>query len=563
MGDSLDCELRFADLLYDLPLNFWLFSLLIPLKMIVRLLSWAYHWRIRRANMEEHGTTEKNLMRLCLTAFILVASANVPAQVATNPPPVILPTQSPQSVVTVAGNSATLTVGASGVGPFSYQWSLNGTNLPYATNRTLSFTRTSVTNEGDYVAVVSNTYGAATSSLARLHIIPPPTQLLARVLSAAPLLPYRLFVPTNYTSSQRYPLVLFMHGAGEVGSDNLRQLSVHPQALAFVSFARQASSPVFLAAPQCPSGRAWYDPVMLLRLSDLLDALVNEFSIDTNRIYITGLSMGGMGAWALLDTTPTRFAAAIPICGADTNEAGCFQYAQVPIWNFHAADDGTVSVFYSRSMVNALRTFSSSVLYTEYGSGGHVIWPMAYATPGLVEWTLAQTRGNAMAGGPCVMIEQATNLQNRVVSAGLLRLRGSATFDAERITKVSWTNLLTHAQGTASGSNSWSISAIPLTSRSTNTLVVTAASTSRAPSLKGSTTFASALVVQTGPPLRAQIESLSAGIRLHAPELSGPLILQTSTNLTDDAWEETEWTPSAPLEFPSSGTVRFFRLVER
>ncbi len=497
------------------------------------------------------------------TLTAIVCSSGL-AQVTTNSPPTIGPRQSPQSVVVVGGTGATLSVAAYGALPLSYQWLLNGTNLSNGTSRTINFPQAGPANEGDYVAVVTNAYGAATSSIARITVIPPPAQLQARVLTnGTPPLPYRLFVPTNYTASEQYPLVLFMHGIGETGTDNLRQLSVNPQVLAFVSYARQASSPAFLAAPQCPTGRVWYDPIMLPRLAALLDALATEFSIDTNRIYTTGLSLGGMGSWALLDMAPSRFAAAIPICGADTNETLCFQYAQVPIWNFHAANDSTVPVTYSRSMVNALRGFGSPVLYTEYAGGGHGIWPMAYATPGLVEWTLAQRRGQPMAGGPRVVLEHATNLTSRTMTAGLLRLKGTASFDMETITGVSWTNFANRAAGTALGSNTWSIPALPLASQNTNTLVVTAASNCRAPSLGGSTTFAAALVIKTGPPLRLQVEPCPAGVRLRAPELAVPLILQTTTNLAGSAWEETEWLPPTPLEMPVTDSVRFFRLVER
>ncbi len=495
--------------------------------------------------------------------LVVILVLSVLGQGTANAQPVIRSTQSPQSVVVVAGSPAALTVSATGISPLTYQWYFNGTNLSFVTNRTISFTKAAATNDGDYFAVVTNAYGAATSSVARLSVIPPPTQLLARALTnGTPRLPYRLFVPTNYTASQEYPLVLFMHGAGEVGTDNLMQLSVNPQVLAFVSYGRQAISPALLAAPQCPSDRVWYDPIMRGRVSDLLDDLTKEFSIDTNRIYITGLSLGGMGTWSLLDTTPTRFAAAIPVCGADTNEAICYQYAQVPIWNFHAANDSTVPVSYSRSMVNALRRAGSPVLYTEYASGGHGIWAQAYATPGLAEWAFAQTRGSPIVGGPRVVIDQATNLCSRIMTAGLLRLSGTAVFETEPISTVSWTNLLKLAGGTAMGSNVWSIAALPLVSWSTNTLIITAASSSRAPSNGGSTTFATALALRAGPPLQLQLELSTAGIRLRAPGVNTPVILQTKTILTGSVWEETEWTPTTALELPITDNLRFFRLVE-
>jgi predicted peptidase len=225
-------------------------------------------------------------------------------------------------------------------------------------------------DDGVYHVVVSNAFGTVTSRAARIHIIPRPSSLTARIFTnGTARLPYRLFTPYSVPDGKLYPLVIFLHGIGERGTDNLLQINANPQGLVFISYGSQASEGVFFAAPQCPSANTWNDSTMQTRLAAFIQALATEFPVDTNRLYITGLSMGGYGCWSLLDGAPDRFAAAVPICGGGIS-ARAASFKDVAIWSFHAADDGSVPISESRSMINALRSAGSRCIYTGMATVG-------------------------------------------------------------------------------------------------------------------------------------------------------------------------------------------------
>jgi predicted peptidase len=216
-------------------------------------------------------------------------------------------------------------------------------------------------------------------------------------------LPYRLLKPEGYDAKQRYPLVLFLHGAGERGDDNDKQL-IHavPQ---FLRAEMRKQYPCFLIAPQCPAAFKWVDadwsaaahkqpaePTEPMRLTmELLDALPKEWSIDPKRVYVTGLSMGGFGAWDIAARRPDRFAAVAPVCGG-ADEATAPALAKIPHWVFHGAKDGVVKPDRSRTMVEALKKAGGEPRYTEYPNVGHDSWNPAYADPKLYEWLFAQKR---------------------------------------------------------------------------------------------------------------------------------------------------------------------------
>jgi len=166
----------------------------------------------------------------------------------------------------------------------------------------------------------------------------------------AATLPYRLLKPKTIEDGKRYPLVVFLHGAGERGGDNERQL-LHPDVLNFATAKYAAANPAFLVAPQCPAGQKWVDvnwwqkphhktpekPAESMRLTlELMDALAEEFPIDPDRVYVTGLSMGGYGTFDALVRRPGYWAAAVPLCGG-ADDARAKDFAQVPIWVFHGS----------------------------------------------------------------------------------------------------------------------------------------------------------------------------------------------------------------------------------
>ena len=479
-------------------------------------------------------------------------------------PPAIAFSGSPQSQSIVLSNSVTLRVTATGSPPFQYQWRFNDQVLPDKTNNNLVISRVQATNDGLYSAVVMNAVGAVTSRVARLSVLPPLTALAARVFTNSPSerLPYRLFLPTNYSAAQTYPLVLFLHGIGERGTDNRIQITAQPHALSFVSYGRQASHPAFFAAPQCPSTRTWSDAVMVRQLLNLVDALANEFPIDTNRIYITGLSLGGYGVWSLLQERPDQFAAAVPIAGGgDTSRVA--SYKHVPLWNFHAVDDGSVPILQSRSMINALRLAGGCPIYTEYASGGHGIWPNAYSTPALVEWTMAQRRHEIPAApNPGLWITNPPAADGSwATHAGVMDAGGQAMALGEPITQVRWTNGVNRTGGPATGANEWLASGIPLQSNQTNIVVITATTTSWSPTTGGSTTVNATLFAACDIPLRATLIAGQSQLTLNWSGGVPPFRIQSAPDLSRPEWREMATNATPPITVPMQSPAMFYRVL--
>jgi predicted esterase len=186
-------------------------------------------------------------------------------------------------------------------------------------------------------------------------------------------LEYRLFVPEDYDPETTYPLVLTLHGAGERGSNNESQIAVHRIATTWADPANQAEDPTFVVSPQVPPGRRWsaeqpadqsdFTDVQLTTLA-ILDALAAEFTIDPDRVYVTGLSMGGHGTWDLIARLPNRFAAAVPMSGR-TYAQNADDVLAMPIWAFHGESDGVVEAAGTRRIVQAMEDLGRQVIYTD------------------------------------------------------------------------------------------------------------------------------------------------------------------------------------------------------
>lgn len=226
-------------------------------------------------------------------------------------------------------------------------------------------------------------------------------------------LPYRLFKVKNPAAGTKYPLILFLHGAGERGTNNTSQLTANAGATVWATDAHQAKHPAYVIAPQCPSDKQWVDtdwtkgsystttvPVsdQLTTALEIADAVATELGTDPARQYITGLSMGGYGTWDAVVRNPNRFAAALPVCGAgDPSKADLIKL--LPLWTFHGDADPTVPVQGSRDMVTALKAVGSTIKYSEYPGVGHDAWTMTYANEEVIDWLFTFKKEIAGAGG--------------------------------------------------------------------------------------------------------------------------------------------------------------------
>lgn len=217
-------------------------------------------------------------------------------------------------------------------------------------------------------------------------------------------LPYRILSPAVIEPDTTYPLILFLHGAGERGDDNKRQ-SYHGGKL-FLAKKNRGKFPAFVVFPQCPNGKRWVEvnwgapephqqpaepsePMSLVM--ELVPELEKTLPVDASRVYLMGLSMGGFGTWDLAARHPDWFAAVVPICGgADNSTAKAL--AKIPIWAFHGDQDNVIPVGRTRSMVEALRQAGGTPKYTEYPGVAHNSWFKAFAEPDLLPWLFAQKR---------------------------------------------------------------------------------------------------------------------------------------------------------------------------
>jgi predicted peptidase len=199
-------------------------------------------------------------------------------------------------------------------------------------------------------------------------------------------LDYLLFLPEGYSndSDKKWPLMLFLHGAGERGSD-VNKVKVHGPPKIVQT---KKDFPFIVVSPQCPAN-SWWKPY---ELTALLDQIQKDYKVDPDRVYLTGLSMGGFGTWELASQNPQRFAAIAPICGGG-NPAMARRMRDLPIWVFHGDADRTVPVAMSDEMVAALKKAGNDVKYTRYEGVDHDSWTKTYANEELYTWMLSHKRG--------------------------------------------------------------------------------------------------------------------------------------------------------------------------
>jgi len=214
---------------------------------------------------------------------------------------------------------------------------------------------------------------------------------------------YRIHKADGLEGKATGPLVFFLHGAGERGSDNEKQLN-HGVA-DILAYARADGIPVTIVAPQCPLGKQWVDtpwgdlshkmdkePSDSMRMAmELLDKIIESQPVDRKRIYVTGLSMGGFGTWDIIQRQPKVFAAAMPVCGGG-DPAFAKKLKKMSLWAFHGDSDTVVKTQRSRDMIDAIRKKGGNPLYTEYKNTKHNAWEPTYSDNTVLNWLFEQRR---------------------------------------------------------------------------------------------------------------------------------------------------------------------------
>jgi predicted peptidase len=213
-------------------------------------------------------------------------------------------------------------------------------------------------------------------------------QSLTKEIRKTVTINYLLYLPRDYEKDKgkRWPLILFLHGAGERGTDLNKVKAYGPPKL--VSEGREM--PFIIVSPQVPE-RANWDPDAL---DALLDDIVERHAVDEDRLYLTGVSMGGAATWRLASARPERFAAMAPICGWG-DPAMARRIGSIPTWVFHGANDDIVPLRASQEMVEALKQAGHEPKFTIYPETGHDSWTQAYNDPALFEWFLSHKRPSA------------------------------------------------------------------------------------------------------------------------------------------------------------------------
>lgn len=212
---------------------------------------------------------------------------------------------------------------------------------------------------------------------------------------------YRQLYP-DYDTMRKYPLVIFLHGSGERGNDNEAQLKWG--VMNFATDQNMVLHPAIVIAPQCPDKMQWSnfsrgkgtDQILqptpsktMELLMELIHQAIKNLPVDTNRIYITGLSMGGFGTYDAIERYPQLFAAAVPVCGGgDVSKAATI--AHIPIWIFLGSEDAAVNPLYSLEMLQALTKAGAHPGFTQYPEVGHFSWLGAYSDPHMMEWLFRQ-----------------------------------------------------------------------------------------------------------------------------------------------------------------------------
>jgi poly(3-hydroxybutyrate) depolymerase len=309
---------------------------------------------------------------------------------------------------------------------------------------------------------------------------------------------YRLYAPPGLQAKTRYPLIIFLHGHGERGSDNDAQLAGECQgSWSFLSTANQAKQKCFFMAPQCTVEIGWTDDKRKAQVAAIVAELIAKQPIDADRVYLTGISGGGGGTLSLMASHGSLFACAIPQSGWGSGNYEAFK--DVPLWCFHAADDPVVGVKGSDDAIAGLVAAGGDPIYTRYATGGHGIWRQAYQTPPLFDWMVSQRRGHP---AKTFIDFPETAKQPAAVSGATLALKGTLVA-ASGATTLEWQVAPraggTPKQGAIKLAPKWSATGIPLDGGADLVLRLLATGTSWSQTWGGATTFSRTCLLAVAP----------------------------------------------------------------
>jgi pimeloyl-ACP methyl ester carboxylesterase len=297
-----------------------------------------------------------------------------------------------------------------------WQWSFNNTNISGATNYFCQLANVSSAASGSYSVVISNAYGFTNSRNALLTVTPRywASGLAFNYSSNGKTMPYRLYLPLNYNPATNYPLVIFLHGSGQCGSDNVAQVSDWISGLITRTYSQY---PAILVAPQVIDYWWPYNPNDLTL--GILAQVKRNYSVDDRRIYLTGWSMGGFGATDYAFFLPTLFAAVAPLSGAEFDLPYYFppgQLPYIPTWLFHGSADTTVpfsdsedyylevtglsDIVFTQSNYGNPTAVSGPIRFTEFMGWSHNIFASVYGafSTDFYDWMFSQTRPPSTSG---------------------------------------------------------------------------------------------------------------------------------------------------------------------
>ena len=274
-------------------------------------------------------------------------------------------------------------------------------------------------------------------------------------------LPYRLYIPESYSPDHSYYLLLHLHGAGECGEDNLKQIANGDMTrLIYRILNDEALREQFIiVAPQCPQDKRWVEKewgagtysvdstpqsIPSQQVMSLLQKEITvKYNVDAERIYVTGLSMGGFATWDLICRYPEYFAAAIPVCGgADASYADKIKH--IPIWTFHSSNDQIVDPTGTYDMVTALRKLGADITYTKTDEGtkndamGHSAWAPAYREEELLSWLLSKTKSSSTSDASDTALNTSVSVSDQNQTTSSDNTTGDTASDSGKSSIAVW-----------------------------------------------------------------------------------------------------------------------------